>query len=249
MRPGQYADSVRLDQELRDSGGPAFTPWHEFSDWFDFDQGEHVTLVGTTGSGKTTLARELLLPQREYVCVLATKMEDDSLYLPLMAAGYEVVESFNPTPEGDEPRRVIFRPPLYEPTTEALNEQAEAFRKCLVQIYQHGRWAVYADEERYLTETLKLRSQFNVLYLQGRSQKTSIIGATQRPVSIPLEAFDQATHLFLWRNTDRYNVQRMAEFAGADVSMVRQIIPQLPQHEFLYIDTRSGYMTRSKVVL
>lgn len=224
-------------------------PWAEFAEWFTYEQGEHVTLVGTTGSGKTTLARVLLLPQRDYVCVLATKMEDDSLYLPLQAAGYEITEDFNPEPEGDEPTKVIFRPPLWEPSSEALNEQAEAFRKCLIQVYQTGRWALYADEERYLTETLGLRAQFNVLYLQGRSQKTSIIGATQRPVSIPLEAFDQATHLFLWRNTDRYNVQRMAEFAGADVAMVRGIIPQLPQHEFLYIDTRSGYMARSKVSL
>lgn len=226
-------------------------PWHEFADWFTFDQGEHVTLVGTTGSGKTTLARILLLPQRDYVCVLATKMEDDSLYTPLQAAGYVIVDKFNPEPdlERGEPTKVIFRPPLWEPSAEALAEQGEAFRDCLISIYQVGRWATYADEERYLTDTLKLKPQFNVLYLQGRSQKTSIIGATQRPVSIPLEAFDQATHLFLWRNTDRYNVQRMAEFAGADVAMVRDLIPRLPHHEFLYIDTRTGQMARSKVAL
>lgn len=240
---------MQLDEEAREQGGPVFVPWGQFSEWFGFEQGQHITLVGTTGSGKTTLARTLLLPQREFVCVLATKMEDDSLYEPLLAQGYQITESFNPNPQGDEPTRVIFRPPLWEPTKDALDEQSEAFRKCLVQIYQHGRWAIYADEERYLTETLGLRAQFNVLYLQGRSQKTSIIGATQRPVSIPLEAFDQADYLFLWRNTDRYNVQRMAEFAGADVAMVRTIIPRLPHHEFLFIDTRTGYMARSKVVL
>src|SRR3954471_22907642 len=88
VKPGSYADSVSLDQDMREEAGPVFVPWHDFASSFTFKQGEHCTLVGTTGSGKTTLARELLLPQRDYVVVLGTKAEDDSLYEPLMAQGF-----------------------------------------------------------------------------------------------------------------------------------------------------------------
>lgn len=247
LRPVRSEESVRLDTDV--SEGPVFTPWGTFTRELNFQQGEHCTLVGTTGSGKTTLARELLIPQREYVVVLATKVRDESLYEPLIQRGFILTDKFKPNPDDDQPHKIIFRPPLDAPTTEAMKSQSERFREALIAIFQHGGWAVYADEVRYLTDNLKLHTQFETLWLQGRSLKVSIIASTQRPVSIPLLAFDSATHLFLWRNTDRVNIQRMAEFAGADIDVVRYIIPRLPRHEFLYIDTRTGRMTRSKVEL
>lgn len=54
-----------------------FLPWYE-----DFrntwQQGEHVALVGKTGVGKTSLARDIL-SARDYVMVLALKRKDDTL--------------------------------------------------------------------------------------------------------------------------------------------------------------------------
>jgi hypothetical protein len=76
-----------------------------------------------------------------------------------------------------------------------------------------------------------------------------MIVATQRPVSIPVIAFESATHLFLFRMTDRANIQRASEFGGADVDLIRHTLPRLPRYEVLYVDTRTGEMLRTKVKL
>lgn len=250
MAPLRSRESVDLDTAQHAGADlPPFVPWARFRETFDFRQGEHVTLVGTTGSGKTTLARELLLPMREYVCVLGTKTKDPSLYAPLERAGYDLEHTFDANAQEHGKRRIIFQPPLRTPDRDGFNEQSEAFKTALFDIYKWGGWCVYADEVRYLTETLGLQRTFEVLWLQGRSLGISLVVGTQRPVSIPLLAFDQATHLFLWRNTDRVNIERMSEFAGADSPIAKYTIPRLPHHEALYIDTRTGRMVRTKVEL
>lgn len=246
LAPIRSAESVELDaaRELM----PEFIGWGAFMREFraSFLQGQHVTIVGTTGSGKTTLARQLL-PIRDYVTVMATKARDTSLYTPLERMGYVVTDTFD-ADDTDEPR-VIFRPKLDAPTRTARDEQAEAFREALIDVFNTGGWAIYADEVRYLTQYLGLATEMELLWLQGRSLGVSLIVSTQRPVSIPLLAFDQADHLFLFRNTDRQNVQRMSEFTGADVDLARYVIPRLPLHEALYVDTRSGRMVRTRVTL
>lgn len=239
MARPRSSGSVKLDKSVKDV---RFVRWRRFLSDFRWEQGEHVTLVGTTGSGKTYLARQIL-PLRKYVVVLATKPKDSSLYDPLMEQGFVIRDTFDPSAATD--KRVIFRPPLDAPTDEAIRNQSDAFRQALTEIFRAGGWCVYADEVRYLTDNLGLRRQFEVLWLQGRSLGISLIVSTQRPVSIPLLAFDSATHLFLWRNTDARNIDRMAEFAGSEEETVEDIIPMLPYHEVLYLNTRTGYMVRT----
>src|SRR5690349_6421632 len=62
--------------------------WDDFYGYFgaNWRQGEHVGLIGPTGSGKTTLAM-WLLPLRKYVVVLGTKPRDKTLD-ELAARGY-----------------------------------------------------------------------------------------------------------------------------------------------------------------
>lgn len=222
-----------------------FVSYPAFRQAFNFEQGQHVTLVGSTGSGKTTLALDLALPLRKYVCVMATKNRDPSLYPTLMREGYAMTD--DPELSAAQNPRVIFRPKLAAPTAEAKVEQQEAFRELLITVFQEGGWCLYGDEIRYLSQNLGLATELETLWLQGRSLGVSMVVATQRPVSIPVLAFESATHLFLFRTTDRQNIQRASEFAGADAEVVRYVLPRLPRFEALYIDTRTGEMLRTKV--
>lgn len=203
-------------------------------------------MVGATGSGKTTLALKLL-EYREFMIVLATKNRDESLYPKLQAKGYVLTDQsdldWHQTP------KVIFRPKLQSPSGEAKEEQKEAFQRVLVNVFNEGGWSLYGDEIRYLAENLGLRIELETLWLQGRSNGTSMIVATQRPVSIPVIAFESATHIFLFRMTDKKNIDRASEFGGADVDLIRHTLPRLPRYEVLYVDTRSGEMLRTKVKL
>lgn len=220
--------------------------WDQFLAQFQFEQGEHVTMVGATGSGKTTLAQRMI-DYRTYVCVMATKNRDPSLYPVLLAKGYTITD--DPELDYRQHPKVVFRPKLEAPTAEAKVTQQEAFRELLVGVFNEGGWCLYGDEVRYLTQNLGLATELETLWLQGRSLGVSMVVATQRPVSIPVLAFESATHLFLFRATDRANIQRASEFAAADADAIRYTLPRLPRYEALYIDTRSGAMMRTKVKL
>lgn len=233
--------SSELDGKVR------FERWDRFRQIVRLRQGEHITIIGTTGSGKTVLARELLKP-RSFVAVLGTKNTDSELYGPFEALGYEITDEFDAMPDREE-SRIIFRPKIRTPDRKGRDAQSEAFEEMLFEVWAAGSWTVYADEIVTLTKRLNLSVTFEEFWTAGRSEHITVVASTQEPVSIPLLAFTAATHIFLFRNNDRRRIDRMADFSGADRTLVRDLIPLLPRHEFLYIDTRTGLLLRSKVIL
>lgn len=179
--------------------------------------------------------------------VFGTKPRDSSLYDPLVKQGYVIQEKFNP--EDTSNPKVIFRPPLGDLSKEGRAAQREAFRKALDSIYRVGGWCVAMDEVRYLSEQLRLTEELNLLWLQGRSLDVSIVAATQRPVSVPLNMFEMATHNFDWRISGRDDRARASDYMGElrDVAFATTAI--LPKHEFLYVDSVESVALRSKVEL
>lgn len=225
---------------------PPFVRFDRFLADLDFRQGEHVTIVGPTGSGKTVLALELLA-FRDYVVAMGTKKRDVELYPALERRGFVVADTFDPEPEDGE-THVIFRPALKAPTREAVAAQREAFRVCLTEVFLAGGWCVYSDELRYMIDNLGLGTEYETLLLQGRSDRVTLVSATQEPIDIPLGFFGMATHLFLFANPDRRRIQRMAEFTGQFRELAEYTIPRLPDYEFLYVNTRRRQIVRSKVI-
>ena len=70
---------------------------------------------------------------------------------------------------------------------------------------------------------------------------------TQRPRFVPLEAYDQASHLFFWKDLDMANVQRVAEIAGLPKNELVNLVGQLDWHDFLYVNARTGETLISRV--
>jgi len=203
----------------------------------------NMAIVGTSGSGKTTLARTVL-QLRDFVCIFGTKRSDPSLYGPLEAEGYVVVDEWNPE-ELRQPK-VIFRPPVGIDSG-SLNHQREAFRRALLQVFNTGGWTLYLDEVRYLTENLKLGVELNTLWLQGRSEGITIVASTQRPVSVPLNMFEQARHFFLARISGRDDRKTASDFTGPSSPVVYEAAAMLPKYEFLYVDKETDHVVRTRV--
>lgn len=222
---------------------PPLIAWSDFVPYFGahFRQGEHITLIGRTGSGKTTLGLSLL-PFRRFVLVLATKPKDP-LIGKLKREGYYVTRKW-PVSAEIHPRVVYW--PKIERTSDVIT-QRDGLYDALSSVYEDGGWCVYADEIRYLAETLKLERLLQLLWLQGRSLGVSLVGGTQRPAWIPLEAFSQATHLFLWRENDARNLKRLGEIGGIDSKTLQAMVTRLDfhRHECLYVNTVNGTILRT----
>lgn len=220
--------------------------WQDFLDSFAWKQGEHVTMIGPTGQGKTTLVRKLL-PMRDYVIVFGTKAKDSELDKFVKEDGFQKFRTF--APHSDATPRYLFQPQPRGSLDDFRHMQRQEFDKALTYLFKNPGWALYLDEVAYLSRNLKLGESLSMLWLQGRSNHTSMVCSTQKPFHIPMEAYDQATHLFFWRQTDAYNLRRLSELGGMDSGILREVIPTLEQFQFVYYNTRTGKAVRSKVEL
>lgn len=213
--------------------GVDIQPWAQFRSHWRWAKGEHVTLVGHTGSGKSTLALSLLMPRRPAV-FLATKPKDDTME-KLRHAGWATTGSWPPPPRS---KQVILHPRIKR--IEDMEHQQSVMTQALGNIYARGGWTIYADELRYITDQLKLKKYCELLWLQGRSLGVSFMTATQRPFWVPLEAWSQSTHVFLWKENDKRNLDRLVEIGGVDTATVRRVVPKLGLYSTLYVNTRTG---------
>ena len=181
--------------------------------------------------------------------VLGVKKRDPELYGPFEREGYELSRTFNAEPPPDEDQvKILFVPQTEKHGKEGRDARARRFRQALNDIYDVGSWTVYADDIQYMADQLRLAPEFEELWILGRSEGVSVVASSQEPVDIPLQAYGMATHLFLFRNNDLRRAQRMAELTGVNREIVQTTILQLPSHEFLYVNTRTSTMLRSKVL-
>lgn len=226
--------------------------WSEFLDVFTWYQGEHLTLIGPTKSGKTTLARELLKRARRegthpWQVITATKRRD------------EILDTFKPEGFVKMPRwevhdaevfpKVMLAPPLKSAAQKG--EQADALREALTFIYQQGGWLVLLDELKHIAGYLKLEPEVELLLHQGRSAGITVVSAVQRPRHVPLMAYDQADHIFIWESRDSNIRKRLAEIGGkVNPDLIESGLRQLPsRHSFLYINPANGEVIQSEVDL
>jgi hypothetical protein len=210
-------------------------------------QGEHVSLIGPTGGGKTYLATRIL-EKRNFVVALAAKPQDRTMTKLIASEGYIKQERFDPKPidkHHPKPQRIVLWPPLRG--VDDVAKQGEVFDLALRQIFLQGKWCVFADELSYLCNYTKLTKHFELIWMQGRSLGLSLVGGIQRPYFVPLLAYDQPTHLFFWRDTDEANLKRIGGIGWLNSRNIRECVASLPKHEVLYINTRNGTMVRTKV--
>jgi hypothetical protein len=222
--------------------------WTEFRDWFmgQWEQGQHVTCIGRTGSGKTATMREFL-PMRNYCVAFGVKGRDDTMDR-FLDDGWLRVRKWN-SEIHHVARYVCLWPEILGVDDE--NMQRDVFRQAMNSIFRSGGWAVFMDEVSYLADTLRLDRELKFLLNQGRSSGISIVAATQRPAFIPLAFYDQATHLFVWRENDHRNVKRISELFGADAPIIAREIPQLDREarELMYLNVDTGFRVKTKVKL
>jgi len=151
-------------------------------------QGEHVAIVGDTGSGKSYLEAKLIR-MRGYVIVLKTKpdLDDDVKF-----AGFKrinSVEELRPTADW-----YLLEPPA--------DDERDTLQRAMDLAYREHGWCVCGDEMYYLT-MLKLEKPINRILTQGRSLGVTFVGCAQRAAWISRFFLSQSTHCFFFRAEGR----------------------------------------------
>lgn len=206
-------------------------------------QGEHVAIVGPTGTGKTTVALDVLAV-REYVCVLAVKRKDDTLEL-FKKQGYTVIRKW--PPEYNAHRVIFWNKP--RSLTDDLHKQSFAVHEALNKMYIAGGWCIYFDEAGYIAGNLKLSRDIGTLLNQGRSANLSIVATMTRPSSViaqvPKEALNQPRHKLMFKFVDEREIKACAAIAGIDWKQMLELMKELGKHDFVYISENELLLVRN----
>lgn len=236
--------------EQRDEAPDEFRPrvirWEKLERIFarQHKQGEHVAIVGQTGSGKSVLGLRLCqviarrkstdgLPAR--VVVFATKPRDDTV----TALGWPVIKKWPPS-YGQE--HCIIWPKGGEPDTMAAR-QRRIFRPLMTRIFHEGGQTLYIDEASYFEESLPnglgLAATMNQYWTSARSLKLTLIAGTQRPRHVTRSMWSEPSWLFIFAPDDEDDLTRVAQLSGVK-RQVLEIAPTLGGHEFICIHRPRG---------
>lgn len=218
--------------------------WDNFLRHFKWKQGEHVSFIGPTGSGKTTLSLNLM-NKRKFATIIGTKPKDKVLQKYAQSNGYKVVPEFPEyrTPDGTMDRLLLW-PRLKQ--FKDITRQRQSIGHGLQTMFMQENWTINVDEVSYLINQLKLNRELELIWQQGRSIGLSLMAGTQRPAHVPLLIYDQPTHLFFWRDNDEVNLRRIGGIGWLNSKLIRNTVMSLPKHAFLYVNSRTGDMFVSK---
>ncbi|HVI71478.1 MAG TPA: hypothetical protein VM656_08340 [Pyrinomonadaceae bacterium] len=218
-------------------------PWDVFlREELQWRAGEHFALIGPTGQGKTTMLLNLL-PLHPFVTVFVTKPRDEVME-GLLYQGYVKLERWHSLDPRQWPRRLLW-PNATE--LDSVEHQKEVFHEAFRTIYREGGWTVALDETWYVVNELKLGADVKLFLLQARSLGISLLCASQRPAYIPLEIYDQSTHLMFWRDNDESNLKRISGISWRSANLIRNIVANLERYQVLYVNTRTGRMLRTRI--
>lgn len=215
---------------------------------WDYHAGEHVTILGPTGSGKTHLAYQLLnesMSTRLPALILVMKPRDKTVKKWSKTLRIPIVRSWPPVWSPWNPRKprghVLWPRHTFDPERDDATLYTQ-FRRGILHSYKTGNRIVFADEMAGITNELHLERETKAVWGRGRSMECGMWCASQRPREIPLLAYSSAQHLFLANDPDEEHQKRFAQIGGVDPVLVKAIVKRLrpgseknPVGEWLYI--------------
>lgn len=213
---------------------------------FDWEQDQHIGIIGPTEQGKSNLAK-WLLRRRSYVAYLCIKSEDETL-TRFTREGW--IRTYDwPARRDRRPRRELTWPeaprrlvwPDASNRRTARLEQARVFNKTLDDVWTSGRVCVVWDDFWYIVRILGMELDAKQNLLNARSAKSSQVIISQRAGGNRMvELTDQPTWLFWAKEEDPRNLV----LVGPSSSVRRGFVEHLDRYQFLAENTRTGIRYR-----
>lgn len=199
----------------------------------EYSSGQHVTKLGPTQRGKSTLTGQLLMvcanPDRQAL-VLHGKIKGRDPVIPRMADELDmrVIDEYPPKWRwGDANRRGFILVPLTK-TTEGVEGEnqilAAQFRKGIHSNYQNTKkdTITVVDESHQAQETLKLKKDIEGPLMRG-APNAAVWNNIQRGRFVSYHCYDAPEHIFIFYDPDISNQKRYAEIGGVDPQYILQI--------------------------
>lgn len=213
---------------------------------WDYQPGEHVTVIAPTGGGKTWTAQQLLehtISEELTAVVLVMKPRDDTVTKYAKRNKLRTVRDWPPTRGNaiakifrEKPKGWVLWPRETDDPEVDDARHRMIFQRAIRERYKKGNTIIFADETYSLENELDLSTDLNRVWTKGRSMGTGLWAASQRPRHISLWAY-QAHHLFIGKDPDIQAQKRLAEIGGGvDPDVVREQMERLERYEFLYIN-------------
>lgn len=199
-------------------------------------QGEHVTIVGMTGSGKTTLAKTLL-DMRTWRIMLVTKPDDLSWRGWSTARAASAIKPRPSQYPGEPDQGTSWR--LWPPYEQSGGQFKLAFDRA----WSQGGWTFYVDET-YHVQHKGLENDLVKLLTQGRSKRLSLVCGVQRPAWVSRFVFSEATHVFCFQCGDKRDLKALRDGIGDSFA---EEAANLERYQFVYFHKVTRRMVRGTV--
>lgn len=250
-RTAVSSSSGRFGSDGQSDVRPVSIPRDVFlHEYFTYRPGEHLTLLGPTQSGKSTLAFQLLkvttYPKLPGV-VLVMKPRDQVVSNMATTLDYQIIRDWPPPLQ--HRRRIKTRGRVeivmpngwmvwpkhsFDPERDDAHMYA-VFRRTLIGNYKRGNVVLFADEVYGLAKELHLERELNAIWSRGAAMGCGLWASSQRPYSIPQWAYSSPEHIFLANDPDKRDRDRYREIGGVDPELVEAVTRSLPKYCWLYI--------------
>lgn len=197
------------------------------------------TLIGKTGSGKTTLAKFLIEDWQKPYSVVWNPKGSDAVYKWKQKHVNSLPQLYDVENDVERYPRIIYTP------SAILAEDEKTQEEFFYWIYERKNTRIYIDEATSVFYAGNKPPRFLTAVLnRGRERGISSLVATQRPAGVPINILSEAEHFYIFKVLHPYDKKRIEDLCG--ISIEQQY--ELDDFEFYYFNVSRGLFPRKLTI-